>query len=196
MRSWKHSVRCSRFRVVKNGNDFTDDINLELISVYASRTCQLKENGKPLQKGIYTILSLKTDNIDLEQYFLDVVCILLQQLPKNPTPTQLKIEIQKLVELFSRFTRPARNTVQGLWAELFIIEQTPDPEYLLKAWHITPEDKFDFNDGRDKIEVKSTSQTRRIHNFEIEQLNPNQQSGLLIASIFTVQTGTGKNIFD
>ena len=171
------------------------DINLEFISVLFNRTCRLSESDKQ-SDNIYTIISLKTKNIDFQQYFLEVVCIVLEQLPESPSHKQLKTEIQKLIELFSRFNRPPRKTIQGLWAELFIIEQAKYPEYLIQSWHSSPEDKFDFNDGQDKIEVKSTSTARRVHNFALEQLNPNRNSNLLIASVFVIQTGRGKNIFD
>jgi len=152
--------------------------------------------GNKQSDGIYTIISLKTENIDFQKYFLEVVCILLEQLPENPSNKQLKTEIQKLIELFSRFNCPPRKTIQGLWAELFVIEQSKYPEYLILSWHSSPDDKFDFNDGQDKIEVKSTSMVRRIHSFSLEQLNPNRNSDLLIASVFVVQTGRGKNIID
>jgi hypothetical protein len=172
------------------------DINLEFISVLFNRVCRLTENSVIKKDSIYTVISLKTENVDFQQYFLEVVCIVLEQLPKNHTDKQLKSEIQKLIELFSRFTRPPSKTIQGLWAELFIIEQAIFPEYLIQSWHSSPEDKFDFNDGQDKIEVKSTSQVKRIHSFAIEQLNPNVNSNLIIASVFVIQTGHGKNIFD
>ena len=172
------------------------DINLEFISVLFDRPCRLSENDITQFEGVYTIISLKTDNIDFQQYFIEIVCIILEQLSETPSHKQLKAEIQKLIELFSRFSRPPRKTIQGLWAEIFIIEQAKDPEYLIQSWHALPEDKFDFNDGQDKIEVKSTSQIRRVHNFSLEQLSPNHSSNLLIASVFTVQTGRGKNIFD
>lgn len=68
--------------------------------------------------------------------------------------------------------------------------------YLIQAWHNSVVDKFDFNDGIDKIEVKSTSKTKRIHHFSIEQLNPNPNSELIIASVFVVETGVGESIFD
>lgn len=171
------------------------DINLEFISVLFNRTCRLSENGKHFD-NTYTIISLKTSNPDFQHYFLEVVCIILEQLPENPTHKQLKTEIQKLIELFSRFNRPPQKTIQGLWAELLIIEQAKYPEYLIQSWHSSSDDKFDFNDGQDKIEVKSTSKARRIHNFAIDQLNPNKNSNLLIASVFVIQTGRGKNISD
>jgi hypothetical protein len=106
------------------------------------------------------------------------------------------MEIQKITELFSRFNRPPRKSIQGIWAELFIIEQSKNPDYLIQSWHSSPEDKFDFNDGQDKIEIKSTAKLSRIHRFSLEQLNPNKNSELLITSIFVIQTGKGMSIFN
>ena len=108
----------------------------------------------------------------------------------------MKIEIEKLINLFTKLSKPASKTIQGLWAELLIIEQSKNPDYLIESWHISKSDKYDFNDGIDKIEVKSTVKNRRIHNFSLEQLNPNSNSKLVISSISTKETGTGINIFD
>jgi hypothetical protein len=196
----KHKIGISpegypMFFIECNNTTHLLDINLEFISVLFSRTCRLLENNKQ-SDSIYTIISLKTENVDFQQYFLEIVCIVLEQLPENPSHEQLKAEIQKLIELFSRFNRPPHKTIQGFWAELFMIEQAKYPEYLIQSWHSYPDDKFDFNDGQDKIEVKSTSTARRVHSFALEQLNPNRNSNLLIASVFVIQTGRGKNIFD
>lgn len=197
----KHKIGISTegypmFFIECNNTSHSLDINLEFISVLFNRTCRLSEDSSSQEDNVYTIISLKTENIDFQQYFLEVVCIILEQLPEYPSHKQLKTEIQKLIELFSRFNRPPIKTIQGLWAELFVIEQAQNPEYLIQSWHASPEDKFDFNDGQDKIEVKSTSSIRRVHSFALEQLNPNRNSNLLIASVFVVQTGQGKNVFD
>lgn len=172
------------------------DINLKYISVLFDRSCKLSEDNSRQTTNVFTIIFLKTENIDTQNYFLDVVNIIIEQLPEYPSHKQLKSEIQKLIDLFSNFNKSPLKTVQGLWGELFIIEQAKYPEYLIQSWHASPNDKFDFNDGKDKIEVKSTSQVRRTHTFSLEQLNPNQNSKLLIASLFVVQTGHGKSIFD
>ncbi|WP_423780711.1 PD-(D/E)XK motif protein [Alistipes putredinis] len=55
---------------------------------------------------------------------------------------------------------------------------------------------MDFNDGIDKIEVKSTSKSHRIHKFSYDQLSPTENTNLIISSIFVIQSGIGKNIFD
>jgi hypothetical protein len=179
--------------------DFAMDTKLEFISVLFNRQCQLlQDDGVTTQKieNTYTIIELKNNNVDFQQYFVEVVSLIVETLPQRPTHLELKTEIQKLIALFSRFNKPPRRQIQGLWAELFVIEQAIHPEYLIQSWHNSPDDKFDFNDGQDKIEVKSTAQSHRIHEFSIEQLNPNKNSNLLIASVFVINTGIGKNLFD
>ncbi|VDG81774.1 Uncharacterised protein [Capnocytophaga ochracea] len=171
------------------------DINLELISVTFNRPCILYENRIKIE-NLYTIISLKTINPDIQKYFIEIVIIIIKQFPKPISDKQFKEEIQKLIDLFKQFSQPAYKTIQGIWAELLIIEQSEHPEYLVQSWHTSPSDKFDFNDGKDKIEVKSTSRMERIHKFSLEQLKPNNTSNLLIASVFVNETGKGKNIGD
>lgn len=174
----------------------TLDTNLEFISVQFNRHCQLLNQKKKTEEGIYTIILLKTDIEYLQEYFLKIVFVLLNNLSDKPLLKDLKIEIDKLINLFSKFTKPPLKTIQGLWAELLIIEQSKNPDYLIQSWHNSSSDKYDFNDGIDKIEVKSTLKNRRIHSFSIEQLTPNKNSQLLIASVFTIETGTGTNVSD
>lgn len=174
----------------------TLDYNLEYISVQFNKECQLLSDKKEVAKDFFTVISLKTDSVDLQEYFLDVVFLVVKKLPPNPKMKTLKVEVEKLINLFSKFSKPAIKTIQGLWAELLVIEQSSNPDYLVQAWHSSATDKFDFNDGEDKVEVKSTAKSRRVHNFSIEQLNPNRNSNLIVASVFAVETGLGKNIFD
>lgn len=184
------------FFIQASGKDKALDITLEFIKVLFNRTCRLIENAEMREIDGYSIVSLATNNVDYQKYFIDVVCILLHKLPDNVTVQILKMELMKIADLFSNLSRPSKKTLQGLWAELFIIEQAKNPEYLLQSWHTSPNDRFDFNDGKDKLEVKSTSTARRIHKFSLEQLNPNINSKLIIASVFVIETGHGKTIFD
>jgi hypothetical protein len=170
--------------------------DLELIRVEFSRTCELiTENGKKIN-GIYTIISLKSNSLDIQQYFLEIVYLMLLNLPAKLGMVVLKTEIAKLINLFSRLVEPPRKTTQGLWSELLVILKAKNTDYLVRSWHYDSFDKFDFNDGKDKIEVKSTLKSRRVHKFSIEQLNPNNNSQLLIASVMMIQSGTGVNIFN
>ena len=171
------------------------DINLELMSVLFTQECSIKENGNSSIQ-IYTIVLLKTFNTDLQQYFTDVFSIILQQIEPIPTEIDLYREVKKVIDLFSSISKPPIRSIQGLWAELLVIEKSINPEYLINSWHISPSDKFDFNDGKDKIEVKSTAKSNRIHKFSIEQLNNNPGSNLLIASTFVIETGSGMSVIN
>ncbi len=172
------------------------DSNLEFISVQFNRECQLLSGKRKAEEGIYTVISLKSDSIDLQEYFIEVVFLIVRRLSAKPRLKELKVEVERLINLFSKFSSPATKTIQGIWAELLVIERSRDPDYMVRAWHKRGMDKFDFNDGVDKVEVKSTGNSRRIHSFSMEQLLPNKNSGLVVVSIFAVETGVGKSVFD
>lgn len=171
------------------------DANLEFIAVQYNLKCQLISGKDEVKVGIYTIIYLKDGAEYLQEYFIKVVYVLLQSISEKPSLKALRIEVEKLINLFSKFSKPPIKSIQGVWAELLVIEQSNIPDYLIISWHKSINDKYDFNDGTDKIEVKSTSKSRRVHNFSQEQLITNPSSSLIIVSIFTIETGVGKNIF-
>lgn len=178
--------------------DKVPNINLEMMSVQFNELCRLKKNNAPknIIESYYTVITLKTDLPDYVRYFLDIVCIVLEKIGETPSQQVLLTEIQKIIDLFRRFSAPPLKTIQGLWAELFVIERANNPKYLVKSWHTSAIDTFDFNDGTDKIEVKSTSRNNRIHHLSHNQLTPNKGSNVVIASIQIVQSGMGKSIHD
>ena len=172
------------------------DLKLECISVLFNKTCKVIGDDNRKYSKVCSVIVLNSESYDFQNYFLEVIYLMLQKIPANSAPVQIKKEIDKIAALFSYASIPAAKTVQGLWAELFIISQSQNPEYMIKSWHCNPKSKFDFNDGNDKVEVKSTGKTERTHTFSLEQLNQNEHSELIIASVFTIQTGIGKNISD
>lgn len=173
----------------------TSDIKLEMFHVMFNRKC----NVSNVDTGIddtkkYNVFQLNTLNPDLQKYFFDVMEILLSRLKGSPQTNVLKEEIIKIIQLFTKSQKLSLEVIRGLWAELLVIDQSADPEYLIRSWHVTPNEKYDFNDGQVKLEVKSTSGYCRKHLFSIDQLSPDGE--LLIASVFVNQIGIGKSIFD
>ena len=173
----------------------TSNIKLKMFNVTFNRLCKLNNHDKTVEKK-YGIIKLISNNKDIQKYFLDVMCIVIKQLPVLPKVEQFKREVSKVISLFTSMPQISKEVIKGLWAELFLIERSCNPLYMLKSWHVSTEDKYDFNDGVDKIEVKATSNEERIHHFAIEQLNPNKDSQLLIASLIVVNSGLGTDIFD
>ena len=172
------------------------NIHLRIIDVLFNQKCNLSVNNKLIADKKYCMVIMKDSEDDLIKYFLDVITLILEQLPKQPTTKQLAVELAKITQLFTNKPTVSEDAIQGLWAEMLVIEQSNNPDYLIKSWHVNPTDKYDFNDGSDKIEVKSTTKQIRSHLFAIEQLNPNTGSQLIIGSIQMVKTGVGCSLFD
>ena len=173
------------------------DIKLSLFRVLFNRKCSLTdiENKSIIEKD-FVIIQMVSDNQDLIKYFFQVIYIVMQRIPTLPSVNLLKTELSKIIEIFTAIPKFSKELVRGLWAELLVIEQSKNPEYLIKAWHEEPEGRYDFTDSDDKIEVKSTAGDQRTHIFSLEQLSPIDNSNLIIASVFVNATGIGKSIFD
>ncbi len=180
---------------VNNAN--VSDIKLKLFNVAFNCQCSITDIsvGGSTQKE-YSLIQLNSINTDFQKYFLEVVYLILRKLPPIPNVSDLKTEISKVIGLFTAPKHLSQEVVKGLWAELFIIEQSKDPIYLLNSWHVEPTDKFDFNDGKDLIEVKATTGPVREHTFAIEQLHPSDGAELVISSVFVMKSPMGTNILD
>lgn len=172
------------------------DVNLKLIKVAFKKKCQLQTTNGDIIEGTYTIVSLNSASEDFVKYFLSTVGYLIDQLSDDSSFGQIKKELNKLINLFKSLSSPSQKTIQGLWAELLIIDQSSDINYAIRSWHQDKNDRFDFNDGADKIEIKSTTKTEREHRFSLAQLTDIQNINVLIGSVITAETGTGKCVND
>lgn len=167
------------------------DINLELIKVEFQKRCELITEHGETKTGVYSIVSLKSDSEDIIKYFVNTVYYVIRQLSINPSFTEIKAELNNLVHLFRSLSNPPKKEIQGLWTELLFIEKAKDADYMIGCWHQNKSDRYDFNDGFDKIEIKSTSKNSRTHRFSATQLREVSNSFILIGSTFTIETGTG-----
>lgn len=161
----------------------------EILSVEYSIPCQIKDDEGGVQYDYFSIITLRSLDQHLQTYFIDIITLLLNRLPVEPSRRELAVEVENLITIFSALAQPPKKKIQGLWAELLVIEKSSSPEELIAAWHSAPNAKYDFTLGRDKIEVKSTSSEERVHRFALDQLNPGEHSNLLIASVIIRESG-------
>ncbi|SDN11399.1 Putative PD-(D/E)XK family member [Daejeonella rubra] len=171
------------------------NIKLKYIELTHNLECKVWENGKSKIDN-YSVIIFKSDEETLQNYFLGITQSLLNSLSKKPTQKEVFETFKNFVEIFRSLTQTPTKTIQGLWAELILVEQSKNPETLLNYWHNIPEEKFDFNADSEKIEVKSSSNLERVHIFTAEQLNPTNDSQVIIASIFTKQVSNGLNVLN
>lgn len=179
------------FFIVTNTSPFNaQNIEREMLSVQYDMPCTLISDNDE-QNNAYSIITLRASEVSLQSYFIEIFLMMLGKIPAIPSKRELAIEVENLISIFSALSKPPRKKVQGLWAELLVIERSLHPETLISAWHSQANAKYDFTMGRDKIEVKSTSGEERIHHFSLDQLNPSPNSRLLIASVIVRESAQG-----
>ncbi len=176
--------------------DTSTPVRLRLIRADFKVVCLLNVDGY-VSEGEYCTVRLLTSQGDLVRHFLDIFELAIISLPERPSTAQFASEINTLAQLFSGIGKCSQSVIQGLWAELFVIKRSSAPLALLRAWHVSTSDRYDFNDGQDKVEVKSSSNNGlRIHSFAAEQLHPGPSSKLVVASLPVIACGGGVTITD
>lgn len=176
-------------------SQFQKNIRLKYLELTHNLECKISENGESKNEN-YCVIIFRSDDQLLQKYFLGIAETLINSLSSNPTETEIFERFKNFIEIFRSLTEMPTKEIQGLWGELLLIEQSKNPELLINYWHILPEEKFDFNADNEKIEVKSSCTLERVHTFSAEQLNPTNNSQVIIASIFTKQISNGLNVFE
>ena len=157
-------------------------------------SCSISEVGLEVGREQFSVVTCVDSDDLLKDRFFDAAETLLRSLGETPAIEELRRVVAGLIELFRLASQPPRGTIQGLWAELWIIAQAREPEVLLDAWHAEPTDAYDFNSGPERLEIKSTSQRTRKHNFSHRQLQPPTGTRVAIASVFVESSGGGPTI--
>lgn len=178
------------------GKDRSIPIKLENLTVQYDMHCRVSRSDGNIEEGLFTVVRCTGRDEALHIYFLRCIGALIISLGMTPSRLDVAHTIKNLTTLFRAMTEKPRKSVQGLWAELLLIARAPDTAAAVSAWHITPGDRYDFNAGNQRIEVKSTSMRVRQHYFSLEQLCPPTQTTLLIASLFVEYAGAGTSIME
>lgn len=169
------------------------NVRLKYLELTHNLECKVSEESKT-QVQNFTVIIFRSNQKALQHYFLGIAETLLKSLSTKPTQQEVFQTFKNFVEIFRTLSDTPTKTLQGLWAELFIIDIAKEPTTLLSYWHNLPEEKFDFNADTAKLEVKSSSTLERIHTFASEQLNQPKGKQVLIASLFVKQTTHGQSI--
>lgn len=188
-----------KFFVVTDDQNMMQNLNAELLSVEYNVLCNIVEANTVYDNQYFTIITLRSDNEQLKKMFLDVFLMMLETLPQRPSNISMASKVENLLSIFAKLKHRPVHKLQGLWAELLLIDQSKEPTTVAHAWHAMPNSKYDFNIGGDKIEVKSTQGENRVHHFSLDQLNPSPNSRLLICSVIvreSAQGAKGLSVFD
>lgn len=169
-------------------------IKLEHLSIQHDVECRITGLDGVVEEGQFTVIACLGTDHALHSYFLRVLEPIITLLGPNPTRSDITRAVFNLVELFRVMAAAPLKSVQGLWAEVFLIGRAADPALLLAAWHNTPEDRYDFSSGDQRIEVKAAAGRVRRHRFSLEQLQPPMGTTALVASLFVERAGAGTSL--
>ena len=157
-------------------------------------SCEISEGGVEVGRGQFSVVACVDSDDLLKDRFFDTAETLIRSLGEAPAAEELRRVVAGMIELFRLATQPPKGTIQGLWAELWIVGQAREPEILLDAWHAESTDAYDFNSGPERLEIKSTNQRTRRHTFSHRQLQPPAGTNVAIASVFIESSGGGPTI--
>lgn len=143
-----------------------------------------------------TAATVECDSEDpmIQDFFLRLLLGLLATADADDGRPGFESALQHFRDLLVRVVRPADRDLQGLWAELCVLDSAVDPAPLVLAWHSSQYESFDFLAEGTAVEVKSTRNRTRSHRFTSRQLSEPPRT--LIASIKLDATGAGDSIFD
>src|SRR5690606_34102020 len=140
-------------------------IALEHLNISFDVSCRITKTDGTTEESVYTVIRCVGEDRLLHAYFLRILRLLIDLLPHFPKKADVSHAVSILIELFRSISTSPRKSLQGLWAELLVIDHAIHPEILIEAWHTTPYDRFDFTLENERLEVKSTSQRIRQHHF-------------------------------
>jgi len=169
---------------------------LENLAVLFDLRCQVSSPKAAAQTGTFTVLKCVAVDPVVRSYFLSLLMGISAAIGRNSDKSKVSSVVEDLVELFRSLGKPPKEEIQGLWGELLLIHAAKDPVTLASAWRAQTGDCYDFNKGTERIEVKTTSQKQRQHQFSLEQLCPPKGTQLIVASIIVQRSGAGLSVFD
>lgn len=165
------------------------------LSLAPRMRCRVEDASGQVRDEDWGLIAFQPDDRALVEPFLEVAAALIRLLGPDPAPGQVSQGMRRLVRLFDR-NRSATGDVLGLWGELLTILQVAEPAPLVDAWHAKVDARFDFATEGERLEVKTTGRSQRVHRFSLEQLLPVDGTRTRIVSIMTTQTAAGTSVRD
>jgi hypothetical protein len=169
-------------------------IALENLEVQYRVNCKLQHDVGNIEMELYTLIRLKSEHVADRVVFFSVCETIAELVGYEPDETALNQAVLRLVTLFRRLLLPPSRTNIGLFGEMVFILESSDTGRAIHAWRNDEYDRYDFSTDEVRIEVKSTSQPQRIHEFSLEQCEAPPDTTGMVASIVVEQSAGGTTI--
>lgn len=169
-------------------------IRLENLVVSHAARCVVSYPGEPSIADIFSVVRCQSDDLTLTELFIDVMASVAKQFPKPPPASEAVQVIDRVIRLFRDLAKPSERTVQGLWAEMFVIASAAEPVTVARSWRNATFDTADFATAQQRLEVKSTTGTIRSHSFSAEQLRTPPGTFGVVASLMCQRSAGGVSV--
>lgn len=171
-------------------------VRLENLAVTHAARCVVSRVGEAKTVGVFSVVRCLTSDPRLVDVFVGVMSSVALQFPTPPSVSEAGRVLDRVIRLFRDLCRPSDRTLQGLWAELFVIAQSTNPTVLATAWRSSVFDRSDFAAANQRMEVKSTSGPLRVHTFNADQLRLPAGATGAVASLICERSAGGVSVAD
>jgi len=171
-----------------------EPINLSGLNATFNLKCLVNTN-EDSEEGTFHVITYIEEDIYLRDFFFEFFGDIFS---KNTSLSSelLRIKIEHLAQLFSYKKKKSHKTIQGLWAELFIIDIAQDSTTWAGQWPEKTETTFDFLLSHIGVDVKSFAGANRKHFFKYEQLHNQSVEQTIVLSMCVTEDEGGISIFD
>ena len=166
-------------------------VNLANVVVTFNVQPQIESDGKSSLEEV-VFVETKSNDASVQRAFLEVVAMLLAS-DRYRHAADVREFIADFMELFRSLAGSPLKSALGLWGELLTLCESRETDALVRAWHASPNDRFDFSAGDLRFETKTVIGPR-IHHFAYEQLAPIAGVTVVIVSVVTETDSEGTSI--
>jgi len=172
-------------------DDGQPDLKLKAVEVRFACPCDIQLQDGSALSGTYTLVSLANDDPEIIRVFLRLLEEAFLAPGADHTAAAVRDQILSIADLFTRLSDDLKDVV-GLWGELHIIRTAQDVNAAARAWSSSARARYDFMTERFALEVKTTLKSARQHRFSLEQLRPNADIRVYVASILLTELPGGE----
>lgn len=170
--------------------------SLENLEINYFIECTVEEKNKNPVAGNWIMLKCLSENEYIQSLFRKHIPSIVNSFSLPCENNKFAESFEAFITLFKNLEKKSEKKVIGLWGELFVIYNSSNTDFLVKAWHSSKEDTFDFSEGNCRLEVKTTSLREREHNFRLHQVFPVSNINLIIASLMIEKVPVGLSLGD
>lgn len=175
--------------------EIRNDIELQSISARFSRDCVIEAATGNVASGNYTIVRLNENDPDIVRVLLRMLSEIFQVRKSPYSNKEIAARILDVADLFKKIADSTGDAI-GLWGELHILLQASHLDLAVQCWCLNKNAKYDYVTKDFVLEAKTTVLSRRKHRFSLDQLRPNSDFRVYVASLTVVELKSGRSTAD